>query len=544
MAGTARKSDPALWDKVKAAVTASDAGGKPGQWSARKAQLATAEYQKQGGSYRGPKQADNHLAEWTREDWGTRSGKSSLDSGERYLPRAARKALTADEYGRSSARKRQDLAAGRQVSAQPADVARKTAAARRKPPTGKGKDMGESDLHHGTGAGEDTGAEFRRLVNIPAAELRPWLDTWESQAVGFTRAGEEEAVGHRSGRRILELLEGDGDDAEADMTFRRQVVGYIHRHLAQRPDGDVTDTRWRHSLMNWGHDPMRDTSEGTTMNSEDTNPAAAPAPRKPRARRAAAPADGLAPVRKPRAAKPTAAASPARKPARGTLAVQSEGGRKGSSTRSPAKAATARGNGAKGGAARSATASRSAARTARRGVAAAPKRATAGTAKAGAAKRATGTATKRAAATPAKRATGLTTKRATTAPAKRATTAPAKRAAAPAKRVAAPAKRATGAATKRVAAPAKRAAATPAKRATGTAAKRSAAPVKRAAGTATKRTAAAAPKRGAAQATTAAPKRAAAGAAKAKPATRGAAGRTAGAAKGGRASSPRSRGRD
>jgi hypothetical protein len=38
----------------------------------------------------------------------------------------------------------------------------------------------------------------------------------------------------------------------------RTVVGYVHRHLAQRPDGDVTDTRWRRSLMNWGHDPLAD----------------------------------------------------------------------------------------------------------------------------------------------------------------------------------------------------------------------------------------------------------------------------------------------
>ena len=42
-----------------------------------------------------------------------------------------------------------------------------------------------------------------------------------------------------------------GDDA----AHMRTVVGYIHRHLAQRPSGDVTDSRWRSSLMNWGHDP-------------------------------------------------------------------------------------------------------------------------------------------------------------------------------------------------------------------------------------------------------------------------------------------------
>ncbi|MDB5374362.1 MAG: hypothetical protein JWP04_3004, partial [Belnapia sp.] len=304
MAGTARKSDPALWDEVKAAVTASDSGGKPGQWSARKAQHATAEYQRRGGSYLGPKRADNHLAEWTREKWDTQSGKPSLATGERYLPQAARAALTPTEYRHSTARKREDLAEGRQFSAQPADAARKAAATRRHSKPRKGKGMGDTNTHHD----DDIGAEFRRLVNLPAEALRRWLDTWESQAVGFTREGEEEAVGHRSGRRILQLLEGDGPTAE-DAEFQREVVGYIHRHLAQRPEGDIADTRWRHSLMNWGHDPMRDESDATPMNSESDpqDQAAMSAPqapaRKPRARRAAsAETESAAPARKPRAA--------------------------------------------------------------------------------------------------------------------------------------------------------------------------------------------------------------------------------------------------
>jgi hypothetical protein len=37
-----------------------------------------------------------------------------------------------------------------------------------------------------------------------------------------------------------------------------KVVGYINRHLAQRPRGDIEDTKWRYSLMNWGHDPLED----------------------------------------------------------------------------------------------------------------------------------------------------------------------------------------------------------------------------------------------------------------------------------------------
>lgn len=40
-----------------------------------------------------------------------------------------------------------------------------------------------------------------------------------------------------------------------DVAAMRKVVGYVARHTAQRPDGDVTETRWRYSLMNWGHDP-------------------------------------------------------------------------------------------------------------------------------------------------------------------------------------------------------------------------------------------------------------------------------------------------
>src|SRR4051812_13016109 len=99
--GRARRSDPGLWDRIKARVTADDKGGRGGQWSARKAQLAVQEYKRAGGGSLGPKTPDNHLARWTREDWGTRSGARSLDSGERYLPRRAREGLTAAEYDRT-----------------------------------------------------------------------------------------------------------------------------------------------------------------------------------------------------------------------------------------------------------------------------------------------------------------------------------------------------------------------------------------------------------------------------------------------------------
>lgn len=130
MSETAEKSDPALWEKVKEKVTAGAKGGKKGQWSARKAQMAVAEYKKRGGGYKGGKDADNSLHQWTEEEWGTKSGKQSGKTGERYLPKKAREALSDSEYARTTAKKRADTRKGRQFSPQPDDIAEKTAEAR------------------------------------------------------------------------------------------------------------------------------------------------------------------------------------------------------------------------------------------------------------------------------------------------------------------------------------------------------------------------------------------------------------------------------
>ncbi|MCJ2064677.1 hypothetical protein MKK63_18445 [Methylobacterium sp. J-088] len=134
MAGTAKKTDPKLWEKVKKQVTKSEKGGKPGQWSARKAQMATAEYKKEGGGYAGKKADDNHLKQWTDEEWGTKSGQESGKTGERYLPKKAREKLSDTEYAASTAKKRADTAKGKQFSKQPKAAADKSAAARK---TGK-----------------------------------------------------------------------------------------------------------------------------------------------------------------------------------------------------------------------------------------------------------------------------------------------------------------------------------------------------------------------------------------------------------------------
>lgn len=71
------------------------------------------------------------LDSWTKEDWGTKSGKNSTQgknaSGERYLPKKARESLTDKEYARSTAKKRAAMRKGQQFSKQPDDIAKKTA---------------------------------------------------------------------------------------------------------------------------------------------------------------------------------------------------------------------------------------------------------------------------------------------------------------------------------------------------------------------------------------------------------------------------------
>lgn len=94
-------------------------------------------------------------------------------------------------------------------------------------------------------------------VNMTAAELRAWLKTPESKSVGFTHPGDSESVGRQSARKIIRILEQGGPKSEADEAWMRKVAGYNARHLAQRPAGDVSETRWCHSLKNWGHDPTK-----------------------------------------------------------------------------------------------------------------------------------------------------------------------------------------------------------------------------------------------------------------------------------------------
>ena len=123
---------PDLRERIKNRVMAGSKGGKPGQWSARKAQLVALEYKKAGGSYSGGKSSkQKSLSKWTKEEWGTKSGKPSTQgkkaTGERYLPKKARQALTSAEYAATTKAKREGMRKGKQFVAQPKSIKKKTA---------------------------------------------------------------------------------------------------------------------------------------------------------------------------------------------------------------------------------------------------------------------------------------------------------------------------------------------------------------------------------------------------------------------------------
>jgi len=66
-------SRPELRERIKDRVMEGSKGGKPGQWSARKAQLVAQEYEKEGGGYRGGKgKKQKSLEKWGKEKWQTK----------------------------------------------------------------------------------------------------------------------------------------------------------------------------------------------------------------------------------------------------------------------------------------------------------------------------------------------------------------------------------------------------------------------------------------------------------------------------------------
>ena len=101
--------------------------------------------------------------------------------------------------------------------------------------------------------------EFQAAINLSAKELEAWLKTEESQEVGFKEHEGGESTGHKAAKTTIAVLKKKKSEyTDADFDHMRRVVSYVHRHLAQKPSHDIEHSRWRYSLKNWGHDPMKD----------------------------------------------------------------------------------------------------------------------------------------------------------------------------------------------------------------------------------------------------------------------------------------------
>ncbi len=127
---TAKKDDnytkPELRGKLKNEIKDGEKGGKAGQWSARKAQLLTHEYEKAGGGYKDDHKTESqeHLSKWTDEAWTTADGKPGRGTAAdreggttRYLPKEAWDKLSPAEKKATNAKKVVGSKAGKQTVA-------------------------------------------------------------------------------------------------------------------------------------------------------------------------------------------------------------------------------------------------------------------------------------------------------------------------------------------------------------------------------------------------------------------------------------------
>lgn len=113
-------TNPSLRNKIKNQVMAGSKGGKPGQWSARKAQIVAQRYKASGGGYSGSKTtAQSNLSKWTKEKWTTSDGKPAIrKSGTtRYLPEKAWKDLSPSQKAATNKKKVKASKQGKQFVA-------------------------------------------------------------------------------------------------------------------------------------------------------------------------------------------------------------------------------------------------------------------------------------------------------------------------------------------------------------------------------------------------------------------------------------------
>ena len=128
MSKTAKRTNEKMWKSIVASVKSGSSGGRPGQWSARKAQIATKRYKKRGGGYKGAKSSSNRLSKWSKQKWDYVSKgdeKKPRAKRGRYLPESVRKSLSPSQKASTNRKKRAASTAGKPRAKYSKSVARK-----------------------------------------------------------------------------------------------------------------------------------------------------------------------------------------------------------------------------------------------------------------------------------------------------------------------------------------------------------------------------------------------------------------------------------
>jgi len=187
MSKQSQYTDPELRERLKKEITDGDRGGRPGQWSARKAQLLASEYKKAGGDYTTDKKDESagaqHLDEWTSEDWQTKDGNTRARDGDetaRYLPKEAWDDLSPAEREATDRQKRDETRKGKQFVANTASAKKAGSKARH---DGRADDADEPFPGYDDSTARDV---VRKVKDLDADDLRALRDYEKAHAARKT----------------------------------------------------------------------------------------------------------------------------------------------------------------------------------------------------------------------------------------------------------------------------------------------------------------------------------------------------------------------
>jgi hypothetical protein len=100
-------------------------------------------------------------------------------------------------------------------------------------------------------------SEFRELINMGAGELGKFLYSKESKLVD-AEPQDGDIPARKAGDRTIKILRKKRFElTKGNFEHMERVIAYLPKKLAERPEGDVTESNWRYTLMSWGHDPLK-----------------------------------------------------------------------------------------------------------------------------------------------------------------------------------------------------------------------------------------------------------------------------------------------